>query len=83
MKAICILTVLLLTSTLIFAQNDKAFIKDLEALKGKTYYGKAIFMPDTTKSNDFWGKKLSFSDRRLYSLDSIKSLLKSNRTCKI
>jgi hypothetical protein len=34
-------------------------------------------------SPEYKGKKLSFSDRRLYSLDSIKSLLKSNRTCKI
>ena len=61
MKAISILTILLLINTPIFAQNDKSFIKDLEALKGKTFYGKAIFMPDTTNKNDFWGKKLSFT----------------------
>jgi len=34
-------------------------------------------------SPEYKGKKLRFSDRRLYSLKSIKSLLKSNRTCKI
>ncbi|SDM06221.1 hypothetical protein SAMN05421813_105128 [Daejeonella rubra] len=60
MRAISITTVLLLISSLIFAQADKAFFKDLEALKGKTFYGKAIYMPDTIKANDFWGKKLSF-----------------------
>lgn len=61
MKAISIITVLLLINTLIFAQTDKAFFKDLEAMKGKTFYGKAIYMPDTTNKNDFWGKKLSFT----------------------
>jgi hypothetical protein len=61
MKAISITTVLLLISTLIFAQNDKTFFKDLETLKGKTFFGKAIYMPDTINKNDFWGKKLNFT----------------------
>ena len=61
MKAISITTVFLIISTLIFAQNDTGFFKNLEALKGKTFIGKAIYMPDTTNTNDFWGKKLSFT----------------------
>ena len=61
MKAINIITVLLVISTSIYAQNDKTFLKDLKTLEGKTFFGKAIYMPDTINKNDFWGKKLSFT----------------------
>ena len=61
MKAINIITVLLVISTSIYAQNDKTFLKDLKTLEGKTFFGKAIYMPDTISKNDFWGKKLSFT----------------------
>ena len=61
MKAINIITVLLVISTSIYAQNDKTFFKDLKTLEGKTFFGKAIYMPDTINKNDFWGKKLSFT----------------------
>lgn len=44
-----------------FAQSDKAFFNELKSLEGKIFYGKAIYMPDTTKANDFWGKELKFT----------------------
>jgi hypothetical protein len=52
---------LLFVSSFLFAQTDKAFFNELKSLEGKTFYGKAIYMPDTTKANDFWGKELKFT----------------------
>ncbi|WP_411274293.1 hypothetical protein, partial [Daejeonella sp.] len=43
------------------AQGNAAFFRELQSKKGKTFYGKTIYMPDTTKANDFWGKELSFT----------------------
>ncbi len=43
------------------AQGDSAFFRELQSKKGKTFYGKAIYMPDTIMPNDFWGKKLKFT----------------------
>lgn len=60
MKKILITASLLLFSEFLFGQGDKEFFNAIRSLKCKTYYGKAIYMPDTTKTNDFWGKKLSF-----------------------
>ena len=60
MKIIFITASLLLFSEFLFGQGDKEFFDAIRSLEGKTYYGKAIYMPDTTKANDFWGKKLSF-----------------------
>lgn len=60
MKLLFITIGLLLFSTLLFGQGDKEFFKAIRSLEGKTFYGKAIYMPDTTKANDFWGKVLSF-----------------------
>ncbi|MDP3468065.1 MAG: hypothetical protein Q8S11_07005 [Daejeonella sp.] len=51
---------LLLFSNLLFGQGDREFFKVLRNLEGKTFYGKAIYMPDTTRANDFWGRVLSF-----------------------
>jgi hypothetical protein len=61
MKILSITCSLLFVSSLLFAQADKSFFNDLKALEGKTFYGKAIYMPDTTNVNDFWGKKLQFT----------------------
>ena len=61
MKFINITCSLLFFSNFLFAQTDKAFFNELKSLEGKTFYGKAIYMPDTTKSNDFWGKELKFT----------------------
>ncbi len=55
---------LLLFTNLLFAQGDKEFFKAIRSLEGRTIYGKAIYMPDTTKTNDFWGKVLSFKVNR-------------------
>lgn len=52
---------LLLFSCGAMAQGDDAFFRELRSKKGKTFHGKAIYMPDTTKANDFWGKKLRFT----------------------
>lgn len=52
---------LLLITSYTFAQSDKAFFNELKSLEGKTFYGRAIYMPDTTNSNDFWGKELKFT----------------------
>jgi hypothetical protein len=60
MKIIFITASLLLFSEFLFGQGDKEFFDAIRSLEGKTYYGKALYMPDTTKANDFWGKKLSF-----------------------
>ena len=64
MKLLFITTGLLLFSTLLFGQEDKEFFKAIRSLEGKTFNGKAIYMPDTTKANDFWGKVLSFKVNR-------------------
>jgi len=64
MKLLLLTTGLLLFSTLLFGQGDKEFFKAIRSLEGKTFYGKAIYMPDTTKANDFWGKVLSFKVSR-------------------
>lgn len=64
MKLLCITTGLLLFNTLLFGQVDKEFFKAIRSLEGRTVYGKAIYMPDTTKANDFWGKVLSFKVSR-------------------
>ncbi|MDO8991867.1 hypothetical protein [Daejeonella sp.] len=64
MKLLCITTCLLLFNTLLFGQGEKEFFKAIRSLEGKTFYGKAIYMPDTTKANDFWGKVLSFKVSR-------------------
>ncbi|WP_291403134.1 hypothetical protein [Daejeonella sp.] len=61
MKFINITCSLLFFSNFLFAQTDKAFFNELKSLEGKTFYGKAIYMPDTTKANDFWGKELKFT----------------------
>ena len=61
MKFINITCSLLFVSSFLFAQTDKAFFNELKSLEGKTFYGKAIYMPDTTKANDFWGKELKFT----------------------
>ncbi|HEY1061799.1 MAG TPA: hypothetical protein VGE44_08940 [Daejeonella sp.] len=53
---------LLLFSTLLFGQGDKEFFKAISSLEGRTIYGKAIYMPDTIRANDFWGKVLSFNE---------------------
>lgn len=45
--------------SIVHGQSEKEFFKELQSRKGKTFYGKAIYMPDTTKVNDFWGKVLS------------------------
>jgi len=55
---------LILFTTLLFGQGDKEFFKAIRSLEGKTMYGKAIYMPDTTKVNDFLGKVLSFKVSR-------------------
>lgn len=47
------------------AQGKAAFFRELQSKKGKTFYGKAIYMLDTTKANDFWGKELSFTITKL------------------
>lgn len=60
MKQIFITMGLLLFSSLLFGQGDKEFFKAIHSLEGKSFYGKAIYLPDTTKANDFWGKVLSF-----------------------
>lgn len=52
---------LIFVSNFLFAQTDKAFFNELKSLEGKTFYGKAIYMPDTTNANDFWGKELKFT----------------------
>ncbi len=64
MKLLFITTGLLLFSTLLFGQEDKEFFKAIRSLEGKTFYGKTIYMPDTTKANDFWGQVLSFKVSR-------------------
>lgn len=64
MKLLFSTTGLLLFSTLLFGQGDKEFFKEISSLEGKTFYGKAIYMPDTIRANDFWGKVLSFSVSR-------------------
>jgi hypothetical protein len=61
MKFFNITCSLLFVSSFLFAQTDKAFFNELKSLEGKTFYGKAIYMPDTTKANDFWGKELKFT----------------------
>ena len=61
MKFLNITCSLLFVSSFLFAQTDKAFFNELKSLEGKTFYGKAIYMPDTTKANDFWGKELKFT----------------------
>lgn len=43
------------------AQQSDAFFSELLSRKGKSYSGKAIYMPDTIKPNDFWGKTLQFT----------------------
>jgi hypothetical protein len=60
MKIIFTSICILLLSINVKGQGDKEFFDAIRSLEGKTYYGKAIYMPDTTKANDFWGKKLSF-----------------------
>lgn len=60
MKKACAIVLITLISCASFAQSDAAFFKELESRKGKTYYGKAIYMPDTVTANDYWGEKLSF-----------------------
>lgn len=55
------LLVLLLSGFGAFCQGSDDFFSQLAARKGKTFYGKAVYMPDTVKSNDFWGKKLAFT----------------------
>lgn len=52
---------MLLFSSHLFGQAGKSFFRELRSMKGKTFYGKAIYMPDTVNANDFWGKQLSFS----------------------
>ena len=52
---------LLLFSCDAMAQGHDAFFRKLRSKKGTTFHGKAIYMPDTTKANDFWGKKLRFT----------------------
>jgi hypothetical protein len=52
---------LLLFSGGAMAQGDDAFFRELRSKKGKTFHGKVIYMPDTTKANDFWEKNLSFT----------------------
>lgn len=47
--------------TLLFGQSSDDFFDNLKSLKNKKVYGKAIYMPDTIKANDFWGKELSFT----------------------
>lgn len=61
MKFLSITCSLLFASNLLFAQTDQAFFNNLKVLEGKTFYGKAIYMPDTTNVNDFWGKELKFT----------------------
>lgn len=51
----------ILLSLSVRAQGNAAFFRELQSKKGQTFYGKAIYMPDTTKANDFWGKELSFT----------------------
>jgi len=51
---------ILFLSGIVKGQSEKEFFKELQTRKGKTFYGKAIYMPDNTKVNDFWGKVLSF-----------------------
>lgn len=60
-KPLCITALLTLYCTLLFGQNGDQFFENLKSLKGKTVYGRAIYMPDTTQTNDFWGKELSFT----------------------
>jgi hypothetical protein len=61
MKFLNITCSLLFVSSFLFAQTDKEFFNELKSLEGKTFYGKAIYMPDTTNANDFWGKELRFT----------------------
>uniref|UniRef100_UPI0037838398 hypothetical protein n=1 Tax=Daejeonella sp. TaxID=2805397 RepID=UPI0037838398 len=61
MRILSITFSLLFVSSMLFAQADKTFFNDLKALNGKIFYGKAIYMPDTTNVNDFWGKELKFT----------------------
>ncbi len=61
MKSLSIALSLLLVTSMAFAQAEKSFFKELKSRKGKTYYGRAVYMPDTIQPNDFWGKELSFS----------------------
>jgi hypothetical protein len=60
MKIIFTSICILLLSIHVKGQGEKEFFDAIRSLEGKTFYGKAIYMPDTTKANDFWGKKLSF-----------------------
>jgi hypothetical protein len=61
MKIFNITCALIFFSGMLHAQSDKVFFDKLKSLEGKTFYGKAIYMPDTTKANDFWGKELKFT----------------------
>ncbi|WP_276360311.1 hypothetical protein [Daejeonella sp. H1SJ63] len=61
MKPLYITAFLTLYCTFLFGQSSNEFFNHLKSFKGKTIYGKAIYMPDTTKANDFWGKELSFT----------------------
>lgn len=61
MKNFSSFCILFLVSSIAFSQTDKQFFNKLKSLEGKTFYGKAIYMPDTLKPNDFWGKELKFT----------------------
>jgi hypothetical protein len=70
--------------------RSRSMVKIIEDLLHKYFEFSVSYMPKRRMystvfmlSPEYKGKKLSFSDRRLYSLDSIKLILKSNRTCKI
>lgn len=61
MKFLIITFGLLFLSILSFAQSSQQFFNEIKSLEGKTFYGKAIYMPDTINANDFWGKELKFT----------------------